>query len=401
MKILLAAASVSTEMSGVQRHAFNVVRCLLGHPGVTSVTLSLAPWQRELARNSGLQSGPRFSFHFASMRDNSLSRILWFYRHLPALARQQEADLVHVAFPVPLDVRSLPCPVVVSLHDLYPHEIPSNFGLAKGYFNRLLLRQSLCAANAIACVSETTLLHLGRYVPREVRQGARRIYNCVEPGPACTLQTPLPGWSGEPFLLCVAQHRRNKNIPLLIRVFQRLRHTEGFAPSTRLLVVGIPGPETRSILHAIRESGFEDSILLRQGLSESELQWCYRNCEALVAPSTIEGFGLPVVEAMLAGSRVVCSDIPAHREFGGDSCHYVSLDGDAEAAFASTIVKALHEPRPLPLPMPELAAPIIADQYVSLYRRLLTPAIADLNLANQDIVLSSLHPTASIERHSS
>jgi glycosyltransferase involved in cell wall biosynthesis len=396
MKILLAAASSSPEMSGVQRHAFNVVRCLLSRPEIASVTLVMAPWQRELVRSSGLQSGPRLNFHFAEMRSSSLSRISWFYRGLPTLARRLEADLVHVAYPAPLDIRSFPCPVIVSLHDLYPYEIPSNFGLLKGLFNRLLLRQCLRSADAIACVSETTLLHLERYVPLEVRKAACRIYNCVEPCPVRAPITPLPGWCGEPFLLCVAQHRRNKNIPFLIQVFARLLPSKDFDPSTRLIIVGIPGPETRSILKAIRRSGLEDSILLRHGLSESELQWCYRNCEAVVAPSTIEGFGLPVVEALLAGCRVVCSDIPAFREFGGHSCHYVPLGPNAETAFAATITQALHEPSSLPHPMPELSAPIIAGQYVRLYRELLTPAIA-----NQDVALSGPRSATHIERHSS
>jgi len=396
MKILLAAASFSPEMSGVQRHAFNVVRCLLSRPDVTSVTLVMAPWQRELVRSSGLQSGPRLSFHFAEMHNTSLSRILWFYRDLPTLARQLGADVVHIAYPAPLNIRSFPCPVVVTLHDLYPYEIPSNFGLLKGLFNRLLLRQCLRAVDAIACVSETTLLRLGHYVPLEVQQVARRIYNCVELGPAYASQTSLPGWSGEPFLLCVAQHRRNKNIPFLIGVFQRLLQSKSFAPATRLIIVGISGPETRSILRLIRRSGLDNFIFLRQGLSESDLQWCYRNCEAVVTPSTIEGFGLPVVEALMAGCRVVCSDIPAFREFGGNTCRYVSLDADAEAAFAEAILNVLHEPRPLPISMPELAAPIIAAQYVRLYCELLTSATA-----SQDAPLSSAHSTTHIGRHPS
>jgi glycosyltransferase involved in cell wall biosynthesis len=394
MKILLAAASFSSEMSGVQRHAFNVVRCLLSRPDVTSVTLVMAPWQRELVRSSGLQSGPRLNFHFAEMRNTSLSRILWFYRDLPTLASQLGVDLVHIAYPAPLNIRAFLCPVVVSLHDLYPYEIPSNFGLVKGLFNRLLLRQCLRAADTIACVSETTLRRLDHYVPLEVRQVARRIYNCVEPGPVCAPQTPLSGWYGEPFLLCVAQHRRNKNIPFLLRVFQRLLRTQGFDPSTCLIIVGIPGPETRTIQQTIRKFGLEDSIHLRQGLSESELRWCYRNCEAVVIPSTIEGFGLPVVEALLAGCRVVCSDIPAFREFGGHSSHYVSLDAHAEDNFAATIIKALHKPRPLPLAMPELAAPIIAGQYARLYLQLLTPGTA-----NQDAALSGPRFTTRIKRH--
>ena len=59
-----------------------------------------------------------------------------------------------------------------------------------------------------------------------------------------------------------------------------------------------------------------------------ELQWCYRKCELLLAPSSIEGFGLPVAEALLAGCRIVCSDILAFRELEGKNCHYVPLDVD-------------------------------------------------------------------------
>jgi glycosyltransferase involved in cell wall biosynthesis len=363
---------------------------------VDSVTLVLAPWQRELVRSFGLQSGPRLSICYPEMPNSSFGRPLWFYRDLHTLARQLKVDLVHIACPAPLDIRSFPCPVVVSLHDLYPYEIPSNFGLLKGLFNRLILRQCLCAADAIACVSETTLLRLDRYLPPRVRQAACRIYNCVEPSPTYAPLTALPGWRGEPFLLCVAQHRHNKNIPFLIRVFQRLLRSEGFDPATRLIIVGISGPETRAILKAIYRFGLEDSILLRQGLSESELQWCYRHCEAVVIPSTVEGFGLPVVEALLAGCRVVCSDIPAFREFGGRFCHYVALGPHAEVAFAATTLQALDEPRSLPLSMPDLAAPLIAGQYVRLYCRLLTPAIA-----NPDAALPDPRSFSHLKRHSS
>jgi glycosyltransferase involved in cell wall biosynthesis len=394
MRILLVAASVSTEMSGVQRHAFNMARCLLSHPSVSSITLVLAPWQRVLVRTSGLHSGPRLSFHFAEMHNSSLSRLHWFYRVLPTLARQLQPDLVHLAFPAPTDAGSFSCPVVVSLHDLYPYEIPSNFGLLKGYCNRLILRQCLRAVNAIACVSETTLLRLNHDVPTHASQIACRIYNCVEPSSVNVPLIPLADWHGEPFLLCVAQHRRNKNVPFLIRTFKCLRKSADFNLATRLVIVGIQGPETHSILRTIRQAGLQDFVLLHQGLSESELQWCYRYCDAVISPSIVEGFGLPVVEALMAGCRVICSDIPAFREFGGGSC-YVSLGKDTEATFAKAALTALREPRPHPVSMPELGAPVIADQYFKLYRRLLTPPIA-----SHDVAFPECHSITEIERHS-
>jgi len=374
MRVLLAAASASSELSGVQRHAFNVAHCLLTHPEISAVDLVVAPWQQELVQNSGPAPSGRLNIHIAEMQPGSFHRNVWYYNRLPLLAAQYGADVVHLAYPVPIGLRAFSCPTVVTLHDLYPYEIPSNFGFPKVLFNRWILQQCLRNADSIACVSDTTYHQLGWYVPQLIRQKALRVYNCVEPGPLYAMESPIRGWTNEPFLLCVAQHRRNKNIPFLLRVFRQLIRRGLVDSSMQLMVVGIAGPETRRIRRTIQRAGLERRVRLMEGLSERELHWSYKNCEALVAPSTIEGFGLPIAEALLAGSRVVCSDIPAFRELGGACCRYVQLGDGAVDAFADAIVATLQQPRRSPIAMPWLSAPIIANQYVHHYHQLLALA---------------------------
>jgi len=371
MKILLAAASISAQVSGVQRHALNVARSLLTRAEVDTVHLVVAPWQREMVRDSGIEINPRLIVHSAEMSKGALSRNLWYYRQLPSLSAQVGADVVHLAYPVGVNARAFVCPTVVTLHDLYPYEIPANFGFPKVIFNRLLLQQCLCNVGAIACVSDTTLLKLNSYVPRRLAAKALRIYNCIEAESRCSTDSPIPKWRGEPFLLCVAQHRRNKNISFLLRVFKSLVSRGLVDSAMRLVIVGIAGPETSTIRRTIHQTGLEDNVLLMEGLLESELQWCYRNCAAVLAPSTTEGFGMPIVEALLAGCRVVCSDISAFREIGGDRCRYVSLNGNAERAFAVAIIDTLKQPPPPPVSLPVLSASVIAEQYVRLYRKLI------------------------------
>jgi glycosyltransferase involved in cell wall biosynthesis len=376
MKILLVTASFSSHLSGVQRHAFNLARSLLTHTEVSGVHLVLAPWQRELVRGSGLEPNVRLSVHVAWMKPNSLSRNLWYYKKLklPLMAAQLGIDLVHLAYPVPVNARAFTCPIVVSLHDLYPYEIPSNFGFPKALFNRIILQQCLRGVDAIACVSEITRLRLSSYVPPCVARKALRIYNCVEAESQCADESAIHDWKGEQFFLCVAQHRRNKNILFLLSVFGHLMRQKWIDPATRLLIVGMPGPETYRIQRAIKRAGLGQNILLMEGLSESQLQWCYRKCAVVLAPSTVEGFGLPVAEALLAGARVVCSDIPAFREIGGDWCRYVPLGKSMEDAFAKAILALMQEPHGGSVSFPRLSASVIAEQYVSLYRGLLTSA---------------------------
>jgi len=77
-----------------------------------------------------------------------------------------------------------------------------------------------------------------------------------------------------------------------------------------------------------------------------------------------------VAEGVLAGCRVVCSDIPAHREIGEGICHFVPIREDAEIALAYAISAALREAKPKPVLLPHLSPPVLAKQYIALYRRL-------------------------------
>ncbi|HEY3990124.1 MAG TPA: glycosyltransferase family 1 protein [Acidobacteriaceae bacterium] len=376
MKVVIALTSSSGQLSGVQRHAVNLARCLLTREQITAVHLIAAPWQQEFVHDAAPRGDARLHLHTALVRNTSLSRNLWYYAQLPKIAAQLGADIVHLAYPAPLNERAYRCPTVVSLHDLYPYDVPQNFGFPKALFNQLVLQQCLRAANAIACVSRTTLARLESMEPRLALAKATAIYNCVEPQSCISDSGPLPDWSGESFLLCVAQHRRNKNILFLLRIFERLLRAGQFAAGTRLVILGIPGPETHAIRRFISKKGIVANVLLLNGLSEQELQWCYRNCEVLLAPSLVEGFGLPVAEALLAGCRVICSDIPAFRELGGNHCVYIPLNAAAEQVFSHAICAAIRKRAPKPVALPQLSAPFIAEQYLQLYQSLLLRAPA-------------------------
>jgi glycosyltransferase involved in cell wall biosynthesis len=372
VNILIAAASHAANMSGLQRHALNVARCLLPEPDIATLHFVIAPWQRSFVQAAGLAQDARFMIHVAEMDRSSASRNLWYYCKLPELAAELHVDLVHLTYPVPVNAEGFHCRTLVTLHDMYPYEIPKNFGLVKSIFNRMILRQCLKKVDAIACVSETTRLSLKKSMPNSVWKKSVRIYNCVEAEPVLNPHPPSPDWQDDHFLLCVAQHRRNKNIPLLIRTFERMLRRGQVAKDIRLVIVGITGPETRNIHGLVSSLGLGNSVSFLEGVSESELQWCYRQCEAIVSPSTIEGFGLPVAEALLAGCRVVCSDIPAYQEVGDEQCHFVSLQSNAEEALAETIVATLKEPKGSPRHLQQFSAPVLGPQYVGLYRKLMT-----------------------------
>lgn len=376
MKILIAAASWASNISGIQRHALNLTRCLVLRPEIAELHLVVAPWQLALVQAGGIPSDRRVSIHTAEMEPGSLSRSLWHYRELPKLAAQLAVNLVHLSYPAPVNATAFDCPTVVTLHDLYPYEIPGNFGFPKFIFNRVILKHCLRNVDSIACVSDATRQLLRQYAPEVVCRKAVRIFNCVERETTCETQSPIPDCQDKPFLLCVAQHRRNKNLLLLIRTYARLVRSGRADPTMKLVIVGIKASQTDTIHQLVSASGLNHNVHFLEGLTEPELQWCYRNCLALVAPSITEGFGLPVAEGLLAGCRVVCSDIPAHREIAVDGqCTFVVLRDNAEENLAKAILAVLNEPKSPPVSLPQFSASTLAEQYTDLYRKLITSRI--------------------------
>lgn len=382
MNVVIAALSAPVQMNGVSRHGGNLARALLSTSAVSRVHFLAGEWQKDMFRSTLAGLDARLHVHWISLRDANLSRLIWYYRELPHIAAQLETDVVHLTFPAPTAIAAYHCPTVLSLHDLYPFDIPRNFGVLKSAVARHIIRQCIRRVDAIACVSSSTRMELRRQFPRAARKSVV-IPNVVEFRTTAAAGSGPEPLRGRRFILCVAQHRSNKNIPLAIQVFEQLQRERIMPMESRLVVVGIPGPETQKIeetTHRLRLSG---RVLLYSGLSEADLRWCYENCDALLAPSTMEGFGLPVAEGMLAGCRVVCSDIPAFREIGGRACRYVPWGGDPAAAYVQAIRESLSVPRSRGGCLPRLSPAFVGQQYAELYNGLACSPMLEFGMLSQ------------------
>ncbi|WP_256369971.1 glycosyltransferase family 1 protein [Granulicella sp. S190] len=342
MNLLITAVSSSRGPSGICRHAYSLVCCAIARPEISRITLVIGEWQESYFRHSFRLESEKLDFVIINISNDAAARNLWYLRDLPKLARYLCSDLIHLSFPVPIRKNKFNCPVVVSLHDLYPYDEPDNFGYPKVFLNRIILKKCLEEVDLVACVSQTTLQRLKVRFPKAANKKGIVVHNCVNIS-AQDLRSSIV--ADVPFFLIVAQHRANKNIPMALRAFGKLLRTGKIDKRTLLLLLGNHGPETAMIRAVIHQEGLEASVNLIDGVSDEELRWLYKNCQVLLAPSFMEGFGLPVVEGLLCGSRVVCSDIPSFREIGGESCHYFDvLSAKGISVLAEAICDALASP---------------------------------------------------------
>jgi len=395
MNVVVAALSAPTHLNGVSRHAIGLVRALLSTRAVTNVHLLAGAWQKQMFQPAFEGVDARFHAHWIPLRDANISRLFWYFHELPSIAAQLEAEVVHLTYPVPITARPFHCPVVLSVHDLYPFDIPENFGFFKSAVARHTVRQCIRRVDAIACVSASTRTQLELWFPVAVGK-ATIVPNVVDLNQVTGIASRTESLKGQKFILCVAQHRPNKNVPLAIRIFDRLVRDAILPSETRLLVVGIPGPDTKKIQSQILDSGLTGRVLLSSGLTDAELKWCYQNCAVLLAPSQIEGFGLPVAEGMLAGCRIVCSDIPAFREIGGDRCRFVAWGGDLVVSYAGAIREELALPRPCIRQVTPLSSVSVGRQYLNVYESLLCAPISGFDRLRQpERVIEDANPLGS------
>jgi glycosyltransferase involved in cell wall biosynthesis len=371
MHVLIASVSAATSPSGVCRHAANMARGLLAQPEVRRVTLLVGAWQEGYFRGALGLNDERLDIRVVAISNTSLTRNLWYLRTLPGIARACGADVVHLAFPMPVVRSSYAAPVIVSVHDLYAFDVPRNFGWRRAWLNRLAMRRCLSSVDAVACVSEETRRGLHELFRLLDRTRTSVVPNAVSL-PSSSEQMRLPAEVEEsPFLLCVAQHRANKNLLLLLKSF-RIAIAEGVVPvGTKLVVVGNEGPETTRLHRVAAESRLMGRVVFLRGLPDGVLAGLYAKCRLFVAPSLLEGFGLPLAEALSAGCRVVCSDIAAFRSAGRAECTFFDpLDSSGDSLVAA-LRRALQSARNTGERHSFLEPREAAAMYVALYSSLL------------------------------
>ena len=224
---------------------------------------------------------------------------------------------------------------------------PAKFRFSPRVVQPNVFRRALRSSDRIICVSEFTRARLHKHFSQQRSAKAVCIPNSIQ----------LSAGIGEgearnraALCLAVAQHRANKNLALLLEAFSLSKQSNLLAKDARLVIVGSAGPETSHLQRVAARLSISKDVLTISGVSDESLYALYRDCELFVSLSDIEGFGLPVVEALLARARVVASDIAIHREVAGDHCEYVNLN---QANVAQAVTRAMQAAAGRPRPSSE------------------------------------------------
>jgi len=240
------------------------------------------------------------------------ARILWEQTVLPVECARNGVDvLFNPGFTAPL---YCPCPSVTVFHDLQHKRHPEHFRWYDLPFWRLLLFASAQLSRQVLADSAATAADLRQFY-RLPEQRIRVVPLGVAPEFAGVAARRRP----ERMLLCVSTLHPHKNIERLLRAFAGLHRAR---PDYRLVVAGLHGFHTGPLERLRAQLKLEDVVEFSGWIPAEDLLDLYARAEAFIYPSTFEGFGLPVLEAMAAAVPVACSRIPPLQEVGGEAVLY-------------------------------------------------------------------------------
>jgi len=249
--------------------------------------------------------------------------LLWTHACLPALVWKRSPDLLHA--PAIIAPVVSPCSVVTTIHDITYLLYPSHFSTWWTTYLKLVMPPAVRSAAAIICGSENSkrdivkAYGIGCDKVRVVPYGVD--HERFHPGAALDHRWAQSLGIRDGYVLHVGTFSYRKNIPTLLHAIADLR-TRGTWGNRQVVLAGSQNLAVKGAhetFETIRELDLTGNVVLTGHMPDELVPGLYAHASMLVMPSLYEGFGFPVLEAMAAGTPVVCSNTSSLPEVAGDA----------------------------------------------------------------------------------
>ena len=211
----------------------------------------------------------------------------------------------------------LPIPSYVNYHDLNFISAPETMAKWNYWQHKLLSPITMKNADKIFCLSKNTKEEISLFRP-----GYEKKCLVVYPGVSKQKTTKVKTNFPKDFFLTVGTLEPRKNINRLVDAFLIFK-TKHPKDKHSLVIMGRRGwgEEGEFLYQKLKDPEIQKSgIQLIEKPDDATLAEAFKQCKVFFFPSLHEGFGLPLLEAMLENKRCVASDIPVFKEILSDKC---------------------------------------------------------------------------------
>lgn len=297
-----------TDRSGVARCIEAFLRCLdeVEHPFTEIRVYTPTP----IAARTYL---PRGAVNV--VLPTSRSNALWEQITLPR-AHGARGVLFCPSYVVPLMTA---CPTFLAHHGSY-EGYPQAFDWWTLSKARAIYTLSAWRATAVSTVSEHSRRDMERYygIPRErvhvIPEGVdTRLFRRIADRAAVARWRDTLVGRDTPYVAYVGKPTERRNLSSLVRGFAELKRTRGIPH--KLVIVGTDLPGTSPFRDVIRETGIDEHVVIKGYATHDEMPLVYNAADLFIYPSSYEGFGMPVLEAIACGTPTIALDNTAFPEF--------------------------------------------------------------------------------------
>lgn len=311
LNVIMDVSAVPRQPVGAGRYVLNVAQALgarsAGQPSeaalLPDISLRVVSQRRDTERWNAAGTSPD-----AVVPTNRFHRLLWEQMRLPTYLVDQYSQepfiwhSPHYTFPWKVSGK---IPTIVTIHDTTFFDFPQFHERKKVTFFRRAIQRSVFTADRLIAVSEHTAERIDDLFPRHrpvtvIPHGIdHRHFNTTR---TVADQAVIDRLGGNPFALFVGTLEPRKQVDLLIRAFDAVAERQR---DLRLVLAGRDGWGMARIEEALYSAKHKDRILRLGYVAEEELPALYRAAAVTIYPSSVEGFGLPALEAMACGSPLI------------------------------------------------------------------------------------------------
>lgn len=296
---------------------------------------------KETLRNR-VESLANISFHYPTGRWEKLLPSLWRTSGIVSTLQRDQVDLYHgLSNEIPFGLAKKGIPSVVTIHDLIFLRYPELYKPIDRAIYTYKFRRACLEADTIVAISQQTRQDIQSFfgIPESkievVYQGCDPVF--AEEIPMATQASIRERYGIQgPYILYVGSIEDRKNLLLLVKALKGLKE------NISVIAIGKQTPYQATVEAYIREQNLGDRIKILNNIPFAELPAFYHMATLFVYPSFFEGFGIPILEAQLAGVPVIGAIGSCLEEAGGPGALYT--DPRNEHELRGLIESVLHEP---------------------------------------------------------
>lgn len=330
MRIGFDAKRLFNNFTGLGNYSRFVVNALSAHAPENEYWL-YTPKRKAHPETQSYLDANRFTIRTPESKIDSFFSAWWRSVSLAHVAARDQVDIFHgLSNELPFQ-KEKKLKTVLTVHDLIFERFPHYYKPLDVQIYRAKLKHSVKTADLIIAVSEQTasdlvdFMKVDRAKIRVVYQGChpnfeRHATNAEKHQVKTTYQLP------DRFVLYVGTLEERKNAAMLLRAIANLKDP------IPVVFIGKSTEYMTTLTQLVNELKLEKQIQFLHKVAFEHLPAIYQMAEVFVYPSLFEGFGIPIVEAVVSGVPVITSKGSCFSEAGGPATRYVNpTDADALA----------------------------------------------------------------------